>query len=200
MPARRDTPSIYPVREDTLLLARFAAVPPGTRLLEIGCGNGWASEVAARAGARVVATDRNREALRALSRRARDAGLMIDCVRTDFAAGLGRFDRVLANPPYLPTGPGAADLDPGDRLALDGGPDGCRATAAIVADLADHLRPGGVAFLLVSSLQDRAGLDRILALWRGSGGGVAPVASRRMEGETLTVLRLDPPDTGRDRD
>ncbi len=182
--------SVYPPREDTFLLLPFARVRPGSTFLDVGTGNGRLALEAARGGARVVATDRNPAALRQLRRTARTEHLDLTAVRTDLAAGLGRFDRVLANPPYLPTVPEERDPDPWHNLALDGGPDGCAVTARLLADLAVHLAPGGQAYLLVSSLQSASRLRTLWSAWRRAGGTRRRVAVRTLEGETLSVYRL----------
>ena len=181
---------MYPVREDTLLLRPFAQAPPRGLLLELGCGNGILSLAAARAGWRVVATDRNPSALRRLRSEARQRGLDVGVVRTDLARGLGRFDRVIANPPYLPTRPEERDPDPWTNLALDGGTDGLRVVRRIVGDLARHLRPGGEAFVLVSSLSPASRRDRVWLRWRRGGGVAEPVATLELPGERLWVWRL----------
>jgi release factor glutamine methyltransferase len=183
---------VYPPREDTLLLLPFARVGPGVRLLEIGSGAGEAALVAARSGARVVATDRNRSALVWLRDRALAEGLALATVRTDLARGLGRFHRILANPPYLPTPAGGTDPDPADRLALDGGPDGTGVTRRVVDALPDHLEPTGTAYLLVSSIQSSDGLGEIHRQWTGRGGRLRVVATRELEGERLEVWELAP--------
>lgn len=180
-------PSIYPAREDTELLLRFAAGHAGRRVLEIGTGSGRVAERAARDGARVVATDLNPEALRSLRARARAERFPLETVRTDLAEGLGRFDVVLANPPYLPTPPAARDPDPWTNLALDGGPDGCALWARLLATLPDHLAPGGTAFVLESSLQDGPRRQRVREAWRAAGGRSRRVAARSLEGETLEI-------------
>ncbi|MGD0587488.1 MAG: HemK2/MTQ2 family protein methyltransferase [Thermoplasmata archaeon] len=182
--------AVYPAREDTRLLLPFAEVPRGTRLIEVGTGNGLAALTAARCGARVVATDLNPHALRSLRRRARAEGADLELVRTDLARGLGRFDRLLANPPYLPTRPEERDLDRWHNLALDGGPDGCRVTARLVAELDQHLTPGGAAFLVVSTVQDAAALARIWRDWTNRGGTAEVADFRPLEGEKLEVWRL----------
>jgi release factor glutamine methyltransferase len=181
---------VYPPREDSLLLLPFAEATAGERVLEVGCGAGSAALTAARRGARVVATDRNRAALTYVRDRAVDEGLRVDVVRTDLARGVGRFDRVLANPPYLPTPVPLPGEDADDRLALDGGPDGTRVTARLVADLEDHLTPSGRAFVLVSSHQAAEAIEDILRSWAERGGRSQRVAVRPLEGETLEVIEL----------
>ncbi|MGA8543068.1 MAG: HemK2/MTQ2 family protein methyltransferase [Thermoplasmata archaeon] len=181
---------VYPPREDSLLLLPFARVARGSSLLEVCAGSGVAALDAARSGARVVATDLNPWALAALRRRARDEALSVDVVRTDLAAGLGRFDRILANPPYLPTPPELRDPDPWHNLALDGGPDGCRVTARLVESLPDHLAPSGSACVVFSSLQSPEGVAAIRERWSLVGPVPEVVARRALEGERLEVWRF----------
>lgn len=181
---------IYPAREDSLLLVPFARVPRGTSLLEIGAGSGIAALTAARSGARVVATDRNPHALQRLRAAAGAEGLDLETVRTDLARGLGRFDRILANPPYLPTLPSERDPDRWHNLALDGGPDGTTTTDRVVEQFSEHLAPHASAYLVGSSLQDPRAVQRILQRWRARGGREEIVASRRLEGERLEVRRF----------
>jgi methylase of polypeptide subunit release factors len=97
---------------------------------------------------------------------------------------------VLANPPYLPTGEEMPGENAGDQLALDGGPDGARVTARLVADLADHLTPRGRAYVLVSSVQSSAAIANVLRAWHDGGGRSRPVAERSQAGEKLEVLEL----------
>jgi release factor glutamine methyltransferase len=179
---------IYPPREDTYLLLPFARAASNETVVEVGAGNGLLALTAARQGAKVLATDRNPNALRELRARARGEGVSLETVRTDLMAGLGRFDRILANPPYLPTAPGSAEANEGDRLALDGGVDGLRVTRRLFRSWADHLTPKGRAYVVVSTLQDPAGLAQILDAWRAEGGAVTSVATWALEGERLEVL------------
>jgi len=181
---------VYPPREDTYLLLPFAQVPPGTTLADVGTGAGLAALTAARHGARVVATDMNPVALRRLLEAARAEHLAIKVVRTDLLRGLGRFDRILANPPYLPTRSKERDPDLGINLALDGGPDGCRVLARLVRGLSRHLAAAGIAYIVVSSLQDPSRRAAILARWVSGGGSYEVAATRWLEGERLDVLRM----------
>ena len=186
-----DIAEVYPEREDSRLLARFARPRPGDDVLEIGCGRGLASLAAARHGAHlVVATDLNVSALRALLRRARTENLPLDVLRTDLAAGVRRFDLILSNPPYLPTSVHERDPDPWEDLALNGGPDGCRVTARILRTLPGHLTPSGQAYLLVSSLQFQARLKQLRHRWIERGGRCRTVAREQWGTETLSIWCL----------
>jgi predicted nicotinamide N-methyase len=86
-----------------LALARELATQPlnGRRLIELGCGLALPSLVAARAGAEVVATDLDPEALALAERNAAENGLRIETALADWSApgeivGRGPFDLCLA--------------------------------------------------------------------------------------------------------
>lgn len=181
---------VYPEREDSTMLLPFAREGGVGPVLEVGCGSGVAALAAARLGACVVATDLNPHALSALRDRARVDGLDVRVVRTDLANGLGRFGRILANPPYLPTPPGSEDPDRWHHLAVDGGPDGLETTRRLLGALPNHLARGASAFVVFSSLQDAAGVDRLRRDWESAGGRWRRVAVRSLGGETLSVEEL----------
>ncbi|HJU17895.1 MAG TPA: protein-(glutamine-N5) methyltransferase, release factor-specific, partial [Stellaceae bacterium] len=110
----------------------------------------------------------------------------------------GRFDAIVANPPYIATA-ALADLpravalhDP--RRALDGGADGVAAYRALAADVPALLAPAGlfaceigfgqapaVAAILAAHglaieppVRDFAGIERVLVARRDPGGGAGP--------------------------
>lgn len=72
----------------------------------------------------------------------------------------GRFDLILANPPYIRSGdiaslmPEVACHEP--LSALDGGPDGLDAYRRIIADLPGRMAPGGIAIIEAGMGQDAA--------------------------------------------
>ncbi len=177
---------VYPVREDSLLLASQAVVHAGELVLEVGCGRGLAALSAARAGASVLASDLNLFALRSVQREGR--GLTISEVLTDLFGGLGRFDVVLFNPPYLPSTPAREVEDAWERLALDGGPRGTELSQRWLEELPSHLTASGRGYLLrLEALEGRP--QAPLHVPQGL------VARRvgdphRLEGETLSVWEL----------
>lgn len=177
-------PQVYPVEDDTLLLLESALseVRPSDRVLEIGTGSGHIAASLSDRAVLVVALDINPHSVRA----ARDCGLHV--VRADLFAGIrGPFDLVLFNPPYLPTAPDER-LDDWLEYALDGGPDGRETIGRFLDGLARVLAPGGRALLLVSS---RTGLDGVWQLIDADGLGGSVVLERRIEDETLFVLRIE---------
>lgn len=156
---------VYRPSDDTFLLAKavHAHVQPGERFLEVGCGSGLVSLVAARAGASVTACDLNPHAVVAAHRNAAENRLRIEAVESDLLAEVaGPFDVVAFNPPYLPTGPD--EVLPGPlNLAFDGGLDG-NATVLRFAEQVGRLRPLPRLILVVhSSLADPKPLERALA-------------------------------------
>src|SRR5690606_38385275 len=73
----------------------------GRRVVELGCGLGLPRIAAARAGARVLATDQHVEALELLARNAAANGVAVETAVVDWSAAdelvaRGPFDRVLA--------------------------------------------------------------------------------------------------------
>ncbi len=121
---------------------------------------------------------------------ARRLGLEIRCLESDWFSALAdeRFDIVVSNPPYVPSGVwhSAAELAFEPRVALDGGVDGLDAYRRILAGVSSHLEPGGPLLLehgfdqreavvelararglyLEAALDDLAGLPRV-AIFRG---------------------------------
>ena len=93
----------------------------------------------------------------------------ISFVQSDIFKNLhGRFDIIVSNPPYIPSGEISnlapeVQLEP--RLALDGGEDGLALIRRIIADAPPHLPPGGVLLLEA----DPAQMPRIGALLANNG-------------------------------
>ena len=142
---------------ETLIHAALAAFPDRARvrtILDLGTGTGalLLAALVEFPGAVGLGIDIAPAAVALAARNAQANGL---AGRAMFLAGrwgaavAGRFDLVLANPPYIESAdiaglmPEVAAHEP--RSALDGGMDGLDAYRAIVADLPRLLAPGGVA-------------------------------------------------------
>ncbi len=148
------------------------------RVADLGTGSGaillaLLSELPCAFG---IGTDINPEAVAIARENAVRLGLSsrVAMVVTDFGSSLaGRFDLVVANPPYVATADIAALApevrhDPLD--ALDGGPDGLAAYRAIAADARRLLDPLGHIVLELGAGQE----DAVTELLRTAGLAVAP--------------------------
>jgi len=197
--ALRVTPKVLIPRPETELLVELALerLPPGApaSVLEIGTGSGAIAIALAseRPGLAMVATDVSEAALAIAQRNARDHGVEIDFVLSDWFDALGpeHFDLIVSNPPYVAAGD--AHLERGDLrfepgLALVGGEDGLACIREIAARAQGRLRPGGsllmehgydqgdrcvellsaLGYAEVADFNDLAGLPRACAgVWRG---------------------------------
>ena len=182
-------PEVYEPAEDTFLLAENLDVNPGERVLELGTGCGLLAILAAKAGARVVATDINPAAVECAHANAAAHGV---ADRIDFRLGdlfepvAGeRFDLVVFNPPYLPVEPEEALDGPLDR-AWEAGPDGRAAIDPFLRGLLNHLTNNGRALFVQSSLSN---LDKTLREIGGLGLDV-DIVRKRLPFEELFLLRV----------
>ncbi len=159
-------PDVYESAEDTFLLADNLDVREGEQVLELGTGCGLLAILAAKAGARVVATDINPSAIECASANAAANGVshLIDFRLGDLFDPVGdqRFDVVIFNPPYLPVGPKEALGTPLDR-AWEGGDDGRAVIDRFLAGLDAHLKPKGRVLFVQSSLSNIQKTLNILA-------------------------------------
>lgn len=147
------------------VLARLAERRRDYRILDLGTGSGCLllallSELPAATG---VGIDLAPGAAKTAAANAATLGLVDRAVIVvgNWAEALaGRFDAIVANPPYIATAAIAQlprevrEHDP--RRALDGGPDGLDPYRAIAADLPRLLAPGGVFAAELGAGQDAA--------------------------------------------
>jgi release factor glutamine methyltransferase len=154
-------PDTETVVEATLDIFRYASEHP-LRLADVGTGAGAILLALLSEWPRAwgIGTDVSEAALRTASGNASRLGLRPRAafVACDYLAALsGRFDLIVSNPPYIPTGDIEAlaievrGYDP--RRALDGGADGLNAYRAIAPQAARLLAPGGSLILEVGQGQ-----------------------------------------------
>src|SRR5439155_6823928 len=135
----------------------------GERVLEIGAGLGLAAVLAARAGARVVATDVVPAAVETIRANAALNGVTLDARLGDCyapVAGL-RFDLICSNPPQMPTPPGR-ERDDAAAAADNGGCDGWLVLDRVIAGAPAHLAPGGrLVFTIFAFLGRKSAFARL---------------------------------------
>lgn len=188
-----------PAREPASAESRSAETTRALLVADIGTGSGAISVALAKElpTARIVATDKSASALELAPANAARAGVE---TRIEFRlgdgcaalAGLGPFDLIVSNPPYIKSGemgglePEVREWEP--RWALESGAGGMDVTAPLVDQAFDVLVPGGWLLVEVGTQaaevracferrgyegvavrRDLAGLDRVV-LGRRPGG------------------------------
>jgi release factor glutamine methyltransferase len=154
---------VQPPKAGSLFFCRHLPVRPGDRVLEIGAGLGLAAVLAARAGARVVATDVVAEAVEMIRLNAQLNGVSVDARVGDcYAPVVGeRFDLVCTNPPQMPTPAGREREDP-QAAADNGGIDGWDLLDRVIDSAPAHLEPGGrLVFSLFAFLGRKSAFARL---------------------------------------
>ncbi|MEX2222510.1 MAG: HemK2/MTQ2 family protein methyltransferase [Candidatus Rokuibacteriota bacterium] len=156
---------VQPPKAGSLLFCRHLPVRPGDRVLEVGTGIGLAAVLAARAGARVVATDVVEAAVRCARANATLNGVAdrVEVLQGDgFAPVRGRaFDLICTSPPQMPTPPDRERSDAASA-ADNGGRDGWALLDRVIAGARAHLAPGGrLVFTLFAFLGVKAALAKL---------------------------------------
>lgn len=173
---------------ETLVEAAVEILPRGARVVDVGTGSGAIalSLKDERPDLDVTGTDVSEDALEVARANAVRLGLEVAFARADLLAGVGEFDAVVSNPPYVEDG---AELAPEivrhePSLALRAGPDGLDvlralvpAAAALGAEvLAVEVGAGqaaaveelarGAGFGRAERRRDLAGVERVVIAWR----------------------------------
>lgn len=178
-----EDPEVYPPSEDSILLTESLDIRIGEKVLEIGTGSGIVSIQCALNGADVVCGDINPRAVALARKNAAANGVDIDVRETDVYSNIeGRFDTIVFNLPYLPV------EDEGELAkAWSGGPDGLGPLPRLLEGAPEHLLPDGRVVVVVSSLMDRAGLDKTLEGYEVKVLGELPLFFERLQ-----VLEIKP--------
>jgi release factor glutamine methyltransferase len=156
------TPDVLDPRPETEVLVAAALAAPFARVLDLGTGSGaiLISLLADRPEATGMGLDLSEAALAVARGNAAALGV---ADRAAFAlsdwyrAAQGRYDLIVANPPYLDAAeiallaPEVRVWEP--RMALTPGPDGLAALRAVLADAPPHLSPGGRLFCEIGPTQ-----------------------------------------------
>jgi len=174
---------VQPPKAGSLFFCRHLAVRSGERMLEIGAGLGLAAVLAARAGARVVATDIVPAAVEIIRANAALNGVTIDARLGDAYAPVAgeRFDLIATNPPQMPTPPGRERRD-ATAAADNGGINGWEVLDRLIAGAPAHLAPGGRLVFTIFAF-----LGRKAAFAKCEAAGLTP---RIVAGEAQSFPRI----------
>jgi release factor glutamine methyltransferase len=173
---------------ETLVEAASELLPEGARVVDVGTGSGAVALALKdeRPDLHVTATDLSEDALAVARANALRLGLEVTFAHADLLAGVGDFDAVVSNPPYVEDG---AELAPEivrhePSLALRAGPEGLDVLRALVPAaaamgaklLAVEVGAGQAVrvvelatesgFTAAGVRADLAGIDRVVVAWR----------------------------------
>lgn len=184
---------------ETTVAAALEAVPAPGRVLDCGVGSGalLLTVLAECPGAEGIGIDRSTEALAVAAANAARLGvadrarlLRGDWTMPGWAEDLGRFDLVLANPPYVeddaPIAPAVRDWEPAG--ALFAGPLGLDDYRVLVPQLPGLLALGGAAVLEIGAAQ----ADAVAQI--ATGAGFASELRRDLAGRPRALMLRRPCD------
>ncbi|MEN6573460.1 HemK2/MTQ2 family protein methyltransferase [Methanobacterium aggregans] len=179
--------NVYEPAEDTFLLASNLQTGRKDRVLEIGTGTGLIAITAAKKSMNVVATDINPHAIECASKNIiTNRTYNVELRRGDlFEAVEGeKFDLILFNTPYLPTGEDEF-IENELNAAWDGGKDGREVIDRFLDDLIEHLNSNGRVQLVQSSLSDN---DKTLEKLESMGFEASITAKEHAFFEEIVVI------------
>jgi release factor glutamine methyltransferase len=188
-------PQVYEPAEDTFLLLDAIDIKPGDMVFEVGTGTGIIGLYCAMRGADVVCSDINPFAIE-LSKR--NYLINQNLLKGNFEVRTGdlfsvldkieKFDKIIFNPPYLPTKP--KDLVDGSGWfdkAVDGGADGLFQTQKFIEHVSNYLKKEGFGYFVFSSLTDPKKLKKIIDK---NGFHLKILKSCRFNDEELIIHRV----------
>ena len=176
------SPAVLIPRPETELLVEHALrlVREGARVADVGTGSGCIAVALALHNQTIAltASDISADALQVARTNAQRHAVAarIQFAHAHLLHGLGSFDLICANPPYLTT-QDAAQLAVGrhePRGALDGGADGLQLIAELLATAPGHLAAGGAICLELGAAQKTAVLGLAAAAFPAARLQVVP--------------------------
>ena len=178
---------VYPPAADTYLLLDAIVIEPADVILDVGCGVGLATLVAASKAQRVISLDISHLAVRNTIQNLRrnDLGFNVSVVQSDLFSGLSnstKFSMIMFNPPYLPADKMTTEMD----HALIGGEDGSEITELFVREASAFLERDGRLYVVVSTLEN---VDAITKVFHDNGFQVERVNETSLFFEKIQVLK-----------
>jgi release factor glutamine methyltransferase len=186
---------VYEPAEDTFLLIESISAKKDESVLEIGTGCGLIALECANTGSNVVCTDINPFAVNLTKK---NYSINKNLIKGNFEVRKGDmfkpikenevFDKIIFNPPYLPTKKG--ELIGGSGwfdLATNGGIDGVKYTKMFIDKIDIFLKEKGNAYFIFSSLSDKKKLEDYI---KNRNFKFKVVSDCSFNDETISVYRL----------
>lgn len=188
--------SVYEPREDSLLLAKALEeklkggkiktvlesskeLVQQPKVLEIGCGSGLLSIIAAKRGCEVLAADIDSAAVECTKRNAELNGVRIEAVQSDlFHNVIGKFGLIIFNPPYLP------EEQNKENRAWAGGKN-LEIISEFIKQVKNYLADNGKILVVISSFSNP---EAVLNRFSDNGFKAKIVAEQKIPWEKLFVI------------
>jgi release factor glutamine methyltransferase len=142
-------PTVYQPREDSFLLIKALNIKPKEKILEIGTGSGIIAIHCAKAKADVIAVDINSEAITCVKLNSVLNKVKLKVLNSDLFSNVsGKYDKIIFNPPYLPSDKKDKFYD----ISYSGGKTGLEVTNKFLKDAPKYLNKGGEIYFILTSL------------------------------------------------
>ena len=177
---------MYTPSDDTFLLADCIRQYNGRRALEIGVGSGLLLDILEKNFTYVAGSDIDLQALQHCKQQKKKTSSMnalLVCCDAGSAFGIGKFDLIVSNPPYLPNDEDYNILD----STVHGGPTGIEATIHFINSALPLLAGDGKLLIVISSFANSLALGKVV-LEKNMHKKV--VKEKRLFYETLSIVEL----------
>jgi release factor glutamine methyltransferase len=176
---------MYAPSDDTFLLADCIRQYSGRRALEIGVGSGLLLDILEKNFAYVAGSDIDLQALQhCKQQKIPSAHVLLVCCDAGSAFGIGKFDLIVSNPPYLPNDDDNNNiLDP----TVHGGPTGIEVTVHFINSALPLLAGDGKLLIVISSFANSSALDKVVL---ENNMHKKVVKEKRIFYETLSIVEL----------
>jgi release factor glutamine methyltransferase len=177
---------MYAPSDDTFLLADCIRQYNGRRALEIGVGSGLLLDILEKNFTYVAGSDIDLQALQHCKqqKKASSVNALLVCCDAASAFGIGKFDLIVSNPPYLPNDEDNNNiLDP----TVHGGPTGIEATIHFINSALPLLAGDGKLLIVISSFANSLALDKVVL---ENNMHKKVVKEKRLFYETLSIVEL----------
>jgi release factor glutamine methyltransferase len=175
---------MYAPSDDTFLLADCIRQYSGSWALEIGVGSGLLLDILEKNFAYVAGSDIDLQALQyCKQQKTSAANILLVCCDAGSAFGIGKFDLIVSNPPYLPDD----DNNNIRNQTVHGGPTGIEATVHFINSALPLLAEDGKMLIVISSFANSSALDKVVV---ENNMHKKVVKEKRLFYETLSIVEV----------